>query len=421
MLFLGTSDSTTDDNLGVMSVEITVSSPEDAAGSTQAAQHGHVFEPRPPLSESRLLGRDMPGTRDERDEGPAGSILVGMNVTEGLLRGFRKHTMLESVQPVYQTPGGKLVEGRIFGERVGKLIQVRAREGYAIGALQVNHVISGLRPRFLRILPQGLDTQDAYWGDWTGGEPYDQAPVACGLGRPLAGLMFLTNQHLGIANRHVKAIGLIMRQDGTTADTPLVGRIYELPGFRDQPAPEAVLVGLRLTSGRSDGPSSVSLTSIQPLYVRDGTLVEGRVYGDPKGDVVELRARDGFAVGAIKVVAAERVEGVQLIYMRLGKRRLDTADAYSERWYGTSVFDQSSILAGDGRPIVGLTGMADRSLHAIGVTQLGVPKDVVSASKIAPSPSKVAPVSDLLLHLKFDAGTASRVTIGSWSTMSAER
>jgi len=404
-LFLGTSDMTGDDNNGALTAEVAIYTEAEMPNDGQPSNGTCLARARPSPGETRLLGREMPGALVERDDAPRGSILVGLNVTTGILKGFRLRTVVESVQPVY-VKEDQLVEGRVLGDRVGEVTQLRARAGYAIGALHVNHSVESLRPRYMRITPQGFDTQDAYWGDWIGGEPYELAPIVCGYGRPIVGLTAIPHKHLGIPHRYVKAIGLVAMQDEATTDTFVAGRIHNLPGFRDRVDGDGQLVGFRLTLGKHDRRRSAAITSIQPIYIRKDQTVLGRVYGQAVGEVSELRARKGFAVGAIKVATGNRVVGLQLVYMRMTQQNLDPADSYADDWYGRIGPGTPSMLGGDGRPVVGLTGIADKGIHALGLIQRGAPQTFTLKLENQNPASKAETIGPVL-HMTFDEGTVT--------------
>jgi hypothetical protein len=356
-------------------------------------------------AETRLLGCEKPGATLERDTVPPGSTLVGLNVSVGKLRGFRLRTVVESVQAIY-TKEDRLVEGCIFGKREGEVEQLRAKEGYAIGALQVNHGVQSLRPRYMRIVEHGLDTSDAYWGDWVGGPPFEHAPVICSFGRPIVGLTAITCKHLGIPHRYVKALGLVAAQEEAVTASPLAGYVFNLPGFQDRASGDGRLFGLRLTLGRQEPNCSSSITSIQPIYSEDDPATPGRVYGEVNGSTVELRARKGYAVGAIKIASASDVIGLQPVYMRVRDHDLDPNDTYADDWYGRSTPGTPSLLGGDGRSIVGLVGVADATVQALGVIQAGKPKPFSLALE-EPRTVPKAESRDPILQMTFDEGTVA--------------
>ena len=62
----------------------------------------------------------------------------------------------------------------------------------------------------------------------------------------------------------------------------------------------AILIGLRVITHEGK-----YVKSVQPLYLLEGEAIQGQVYGhgDPKSAPVELRAKEGYAVGAIHAKA----------------------------------------------------------------------------------------------------------------------
>ncbi|MGA2031011.1 MAG: hypothetical protein ABSG68_02040 [Thermoguttaceae bacterium] len=107
---------------------------------------------------------------------------------------------------------------------------------------------------------------------------------------------------------------------------------------------------------------------IQPFY---GTTtfdaVAGPWHGREAGTKQKEIAKDGYAVGGLRLRVQNQVEGLRVIFMRVKKEgTLDPSDFYESRWTGGSVGPEVRT-ASDGPAVLGLHSSAGDSIDALGL------------------------------------------------------
>ncbi len=142
------------------------------------------------------LGKDRDGFRDV---GPAGSVLVGVEVSYIERFGGPK---VRSAQPIYRVGDG-LYRGLVHGEVVGPVTTVIAKPGYAVGGL-VTHAgltVDGFRMVFMKVNGDRLDPDDSYNSPWIGDEKGGNPGDVASKGGLVVGLQ-------GRSGKEVNALGL---------------------------------------------------------------------------------------------------------------------------------------------------------------------------------------------------------------------
>src|SRR5262249_36555468 len=96
---------------------------------------------------------------------------------------------------------------------------------------------------------------------------------------------------------------------------------------------------------------------------------------NPKSTVLTAKAKKGYAIGALSARTAYLIEGLQVTYMKIGRRGLIKEDAYDSPVIGGK-FGTERKLSNDGGLIGGVHGLDNEngSLGGIGV-MLYTPKD----------------------------------------------
>jgi hypothetical protein len=84
---------------------------------------------------------------------------------------------------------------------------------------------------------------------------------------------------------------------------------------------------------------------ITPIFARD----------QQRNSATRAVAREGYAVGAVKVYAGQYVNGIQLVFMRVrANGQLNPADSYTSELLGARTRGEPRTLTGDGAPIIGI-------------------------------------------------------------------
>lgn len=129
-------------------------------------------------------------------------------------------------------------------------------------------------------------------------------------------------------------------------------------------APEGgVLVGLELGLGRFGADPIIN--AIRPIFqTADGEELLGKQHGTVTGKTVRVKAKKGYAAGAVKAVTSGgMVGGLAITFMKLGKEELDVEDAYESKWVG-GTFGLEESLSGGGVLVLGIVAHEGRlGLH----------------------------------------------------------
>jgi hypothetical protein len=94
----------------------------------------------------------------------------------------------------------------------------------------------------------------------------------------------------------------------------------------------------------------------------------------PDGGTIVM-ARDGYAVGAITVNAAEFFNAVCITFMKKTDTGLDPKSFYVSPWYGQKIGLTQKKLTGNGQFIYGICGRKGLNVDAIGVVTAAPPAD----------------------------------------------
>lgn len=175
---------------------------QPADRATRQPQPGPAIgrPPRPAVSSRPLQPGDTelvggPGGGPFRSENPDGKPVLGFRYTLGRWMGW---TAPRSMEPLYD---------RAQADGAGQT--VLAREGYAVGAIQVDvdQFVTAVQVVFMRLSPDGrLDKTDSYTSDWIG-EPSEKPPQTLGgTGAPVLGVY-------GRKAAVLDAVGLMLQGD----------------------------------------------------------------------------------------------------------------------------------------------------------------------------------------------------------------
>jgi hypothetical protein len=126
-------------------------------------------------------------------------------------------------------------------------------------------------------------------------------------------------------------------------DTPFAGDSTGGGSFR-YVEPKGLLLGLDSRMGEWEGEKC--LAAAAPVFSRDQPVAIA---------TTRAVAKDGYAVGGIKVRSKRYVDAVQLVFMRVkADGRLDPTDSYTSDWFGDAADQPLKTLAGDGTRVIGI-------------------------------------------------------------------
>jgi hypothetical protein len=142
------------------------------------------------------------------------------------------------------------------------------------------------------------------------------------------------------------------------------------PVFTDKVPDGGWLVGFEVGTAPAFGRNMTR--AIRPIYrVKQNTL-----YGDQQGtqldEVVTLKAKDGYAVGAVSVMHGLGFDGIQVTFMKIAGDKLDPKESYQSEYVGSDEKKALVKVGGDGTPIVGVVGRSnDKDLTGFGLLLKG--------------------------------------------------
>jgi len=125
------------------------------------------------------------------------------------------------------------------------------------------------------------------------------------------------------------------------------------------------LVGLDI--GQQEFGASNVIGAIRPIYRVGANEIAGPLFGTEAQPMVRALANPGYAIGAIHVRARIRVNAVAVTFMRVNGERLNPADAYSTVWIGGPGGGEPITLTGNGTPVIGIRGKANKELTGLGL------------------------------------------------------
>jgi S1-C subfamily serine protease len=150
------------------------------------------------------------------------------------------------------------------------------------------------------------------------------------------------------------------------------------PQFKDVAPDGGLLIGLELGLGKFFQEDVIK--SVRPIYRVGGKEQFGSQRGVPPSPVVTIKAKDGYAVGAITCKSGLNFDGCSLTFMKVVGDKLDPGDAYESEWVGYVGRKQPTRIGGDGTPVVGLAGRgSDREVNGLGLLFQGQEEFVPNA------------------------------------------
>jgi len=79
-------------------------------------------------------------------------------------------------------------------------------------------------------------------------------------------------------------------------------------------------------------------------------------------------AKEGYAVGGMKIDAPKYVSAVQVVfYLLKDNGQLDPNDSYTSDWLGTPSGKEVPVIEGAGKQVIGIHGRRGAVLDALGL------------------------------------------------------
>jgi hypothetical protein len=142
---------------------------------------------------------------------------------------------------------------------------------------------------------------------------------------------------------------------GLSQTTP-EGGIFASVEYREYREDGAILIGFDV--GLGEVPDTAVVTYLRPIWLTAKGEQYGTAYGRTQNQITTVKARDGYAVGGIRIKGGGAIEGLCFTFMRRGEKHLIQDDFYISDWYGeqTRKPPQEDLRRGDGHFAIGLYG-----------------------------------------------------------------
>ncbi len=185
---------------------------------------------------------------------------------------------------------------------------------------------------------------------------------------------------------------------GDTSDTQIVG--FRQRMFREVGPRRSVLVGIEVYYGKFGNNDVVH--GVRPIFLdAQGREQLGSLHGKDTGrPLVRVKAKRGYAVGAISVRNALTIDGLSVTFMKLEKGRLNPDQSYESDWLGGQGGGGPTRLESSGEPVIGVFGSQNNNSEINGLGLILSNKPIVvaaAAQKKLPLPSEAAQAQALKL------------------------
>ncbi len=241
-----------------------------------------------------------------------------------------------------------------------------AKDGYIVGGLIVKDKEGpgGLQIVFMKKTDKGVDVKDSYKSDWYGFT--GDAPMIrlAGDGQRVMGTF-------GRHGMNLDALGLVVAKNGPwgvnaagaggdaagrLSKTVMVGGDGGEPFTKIDPERRPI-IGFQFKLGQWAGRDCIS--GVDAIYEQTAEI-------DPESITVCL-AKPGYVVGGMIVNKKDGADGMQVIFMKMTSKGLDTKDTYKGPRYGYTGAGKQVQLAGDGQLVVGTFGRQGMNTDGFGL------------------------------------------------------
>jgi serine/threonine protein kinase len=141
------------------------------------------------------------------------------------------------------------------------------------------------------------------------------------------------------------------------------------PEFEEVPPEGALLIGFVVGLGNGFGKSHIN--SVQPIYLTEKGEILGQERGKPTDNKVTVKAKPGYAVGAVSIVAHLQVDHLKITFMKIDKKFLDPDQSYQGE-VGPPGTAGGKPVGGSGALVIGTCGKCNgNQCQALGLVLRG--------------------------------------------------
>ncbi len=136
-------------------------------------------------------------------------------------------------------------------------------------------------------------------------------------------------------------------------ETQAVGGAFAKQWFQEVPPEGALLIGFDIGLGKFFQNDVVYY--LRPIFLTSFGEKKGTPYGRPTPKVITVKAKEGYAVGALTIRGGGGLDAVSVTFMKIGEDRLNKDVSYKTQRYGGPGGGEGTV-GGDGSPVIGICG-----------------------------------------------------------------
>ncbi|HEY1189136.1 MAG TPA: hypothetical protein VGE74_15890 [Gemmata sp.] len=125
--------------------------------------------------------------------------------------------------------------------------------------------------------------------------------------------------------------------------------------YRDAPPAGGVLIGFHYGLRKFNNDHDI-VSYLQPIYLTPHGEKTGLGVGKAPAKLLTVKAKPGYAVGAVKTSGGGLMEAYGLVFMKIQGKGLNPNDKYESPAMGRDRELRGGRTSGDGRPVVGVHG-----------------------------------------------------------------
>ncbi len=136
---------------------------------------------------------------------------------------------------------------------------------------------------------------------------------------------------------------------------PAVGGIRGTPFNIDGVPSGGLLIGLEVGEA-SLGGGDKFIGMVRPIFATSMGEVKGVAHGQTRGQLLTIKAREGFAISGLTLKASNRIDGLSVTFMQIQGTSLNSRNSYASEWYGSKGTSAEMRIGGSGAPVIGVSG-----------------------------------------------------------------
>jgi hypothetical protein len=310
-----------------------------------------------------------------KDIAPGKGLLIGLEL--GLVKAGSEE-LIKAVRPIYRV-GNKEQLGMQFGAQPTNPTTIKAKPGYVVGAInfKFGSNFDGCSLLFMKFEDGELHATDCYESDWVGYVGKRTTYTIGGNSSPAVGIAGRGSE------KEVHGLGLVFLGQEEFSLNSISGKIIEgnidngrmaprILGaainheFKDMAPEGGLLIGFEIGLGIRFNREMIR--TARPIYLVGEKEILGDQHGTQPQNPVKLKAKSGYAVGAIAVKHGLGFDGMSITFMKIVDGKLDPKDSYESEYVGTNEKKPTTKLGGTGTPVIGIIGRSnDKDMTGMGL------------------------------------------------------